>query len=147
MSSAMQEPNAMPLGGDTSRRLAQQIQALSEIALPDEWYAVQGVAVAERFEAMSRAMQARDPNAPAPEELMARYENDGKPFIHRVWLNRPLICSKCRPDTGDGFFTIVSVARGLSVVVKATELHEVTTHDGAFPPETLLSLTRILEPM
>jgi len=146
MTSTMEDSNTTPSTKDDSQRLAQQMLALKEIPLPDDWYSVTGTTVAERFEATARVMRAKDANAPTLSELMAQYENGGKPFIHSVWLNQPLVCSKCSPSGGDGFFTVTSVARGLSIVVKAAELHAVTAHGEAFPPETLSSLKKILDP-
>ena len=146
MTSAMEDSNTTPSTAGDSQRLAQQMLALKEIPLPDDWYSVKGATVAERFEATARLMRAKDPNAPTLSELMARYENGGKPFIHSVWLNRPLFCSKCSPNGGDGFFIVTSVARGLSIMVKEAELHAVTAHDEAFPPETLSSLKAVLDP-
>jgi hypothetical protein len=138
--------NMSPNPASESMALAGRIQSLDELPLPDEWYPAKGATVAERFEAAATAMRAKDPKAPSGRVLMARFENGGKPFKHGIWFNRPLRCAQCTQGGGDGYLTIVSVARGQSVTITAGELHAVVAHGGAFPPEKLALLKLILGP-
>ena len=138
------ESNAAPAAAE-SARLAKRIAPLRELALPDEWYSATGASLAARFAAAAKAMQAKDPQAPSGPQLMARFQNDGQPFVHKVWFNQPLFCPICPEATGDGSFAVVSVARGLNCRVTAGEFHAVTAHGGSFPPDKLSLLKRILD--
>lgn len=140
--SATSEQNA----ATESSRIATRIGKLDEIALPDEWYMTKGATLAARFDATAKAMPASEGKPVSGRELEARYQNGGRPFIHSIWFNRPLFCPKCTNTSGDGSITMVSVARGLSVIVTQAELHEVTAHGGAFPLEKLSILKKILDP-
>lgn len=129
-----------------SQKLARQIQELKQIPLPDEWYPAKGASLAERFEATAQAMRGQSNQAPATRELIARYENNGQPFAHTVWLNQPLPCRKCTQAGAGGFHAVASVRRGLTVTVSAAEMHEVTNHQGSFPNDKLELLKKILSP-
>jgi hypothetical protein len=129
-----------------SARLAREAQALDELALPDEWYAAKGTNLFERFDAAAKAMSAKDSKALSGKELMARFQNGGKPFFHSVWLNQPYPCPQCTNGGAEGSFTVVSVPHGLSVTITSAEWHSVTAHSAAFPPDKLASLKKILEP-
>ena len=144
MSPSREDQNSSSSAVDESQRLLQQALALKQISLPDKWYSSQGDTVAERFEATARAMQAQDPDAASGRELMARYENDGQPFIHSVWLNQPLLCNQCGRVGADGFHVVVSVERNQMVTVTAREAHEVTSHQGSLPAAKLEVLRHIL---
>ena len=127
-----------------SQRLARQIQELKEIPLPDEWQSADGSTLRERFESTSKAMRAKGTNAPTASELMARYENGGKPFMHSVWFFHPLHCPKCNQAGSAGYYIVMSIRLGLSVTISAGEMHEVTKHQGAFPVAKLEVLRKIL---
>jgi hypothetical protein len=144
MSPSEEDQNITSSAVDQSQPLLRQALALKQIALPDQWYSAQGGTVAERFEATARAMQAADPDAASGRELMARYENDGQPFIHSVWLNQPVICKQCGRAGADGFHTVVSVARSQMVTITAGEAHEVTAHQGPLSAAKLEVLKQIL---
>ena len=133
------------LAAAESARLAKKIATFKELALPDEWYSAAGDTLAARFEVAAKAMQAKDPKAPSGTQLMARFQNNGQPFVHKVWVNQPLFCPLCPETTGDGVFTVVSVARGWTCRITVGELHAVTAHGGSLPPEKNSLLKRILD--
>jgi len=149
------EINDMPSANDVfpdsaadaedSLRLARQMQGLTELALPDEWYAAEGDTLAARFDAAARAMRARDAGAPSGRELMAQFENGGKPFMHSVWFFHPLRCQKCNQGGSDGFYTVTSIRLGISLRITAEEFHVVTAHGSAFPAHKLARLKEILD--
>ena len=144
MSSTTEDSNAILSAPDESWRFAQGVLALKEIPLPDEWYSVEGATVTERLEAASRAMRKVDANAPNVSELMARYDNGGRPFVHSVWFNQPLLCPKCGPAGAQGFYTITSIKKDLAVTIGAKEMHDVMKHQGSFTTKKLEILKRIL---
>jgi len=127
-----------------SARLAARILALKELPLPDAWNSAKGETLAARFDATSKAMRTTDPKAPSGPELMARFNNGGKPFKHSIWLNRPLFCPICATTGGDGRHTVMSVQRECVTVVSAGELHAVVAHGAVFPPAKLVVLAKIL---
>jgi hypothetical protein len=131
---------------ESSARLAKQIQLLKELDLPDQWYDAKGDTLAERFEATAKAMHATEAQALSGKELMARFNNQGQPFFHSVWLNQPIHCPLCKTAGAQGSFTVMSVTRGLSVTISAAEWHAVTAHGQSFPAEKLAVLERMLKP-
>jgi hypothetical protein len=138
-------PNSASAAAE-SARLAKQMQTLKELALPDEWYSAEGATLAAHFDAAAKAMRAKDPQAPSGPQLMARFENGGKPFIHSVWFFHPLRCPKCNQGGSNGFQTVMSVRLGLYVRITAGEMHAVTAHGDAFPSDKLALLKKILDP-
>jgi hypothetical protein len=144
MPASANSQDSMSVAAD-SKTLVQQVLGLKELALPDEWYLVKGRDLAGRFDATSRAMRAKDPQAPSGKELMARYENNGQPFVHAVWFNQPLFCPKCKDAGAEGTWTVVSVARQLVVTLTAGEIHQVQAHDGTLPADKAETLRRILK--
>lgn len=146
----MPSANSVPLNSaaasETSARLAKQIQSLKELELPDEWEYAKGDTLADRFEATAKLMRAKDAQAPSGKKLMARFDNRGQPFLHSVWLNKPLHCTLCKTAGAQGWFTVMSVARGLSLSISSAEWHAVTAHGQSFPAEKLAVLKRILAP-
>lgn len=143
MPSTNNVPSPPAADAEDSTRLAQQIQALKELPLPDEWETAKGDTLGARFEATAKAMRARDSKPLSGPELMARFENGGQPFFHSIWLNQPYHCPLCKNGEAEGWFTVMSVARGLSVKITAAEWHAVTVHAQAFPTEKLARLKGI----
>jgi hypothetical protein len=126
-----------------SARLAQQIQGLKELSLPYEWDFTKGDTLAARFAATAQVLQAKEGKPLSGPELMARFENGGQPFFYPVWMNQPYRCPLCNNGGAEGWMTVISVARGLSVKITSAEWHAVTAHAQAFPPEKLALLKGI----
>jgi hypothetical protein len=145
-SSASPAPANAAENAALSARFAEQLKGMDELALPDEWYQTTGATLAEHFAAVARARRAKDAAAPDGAQLMQGFANHGRPFVHRVWFNRPLRCRKCTEMRGDGLTTVVSVAHGRSVALTEGEIHDVVAHGGSFPPASLAALTVILAP-
>jgi len=139
-------PDDKAVAAKESAQMARLVLALDELTLPDEWDTVQGDTLAARFAATARAMRAKNPQSPTGAELMAQFENGGRPFFHPMWLNQPYPCPHCGAGGAEGWLTVVSVARALSVKLTAAEWHNVTTHGQAFPPGKLATLQAIFSP-
>lgn len=119
------------------------ILGLKEINLPNEWFSAKGDTLIERFQSTYKAMAPGPfkPNSVAG--LISRYENQGNPFVHTVWLNKPMRCRHCNDGGADGFYTVVSVRNGLSITVSAEEMHLVLEHGGKFTNEKIAQLNAL----
>ncbi|HXN10570.1 MAG TPA: hypothetical protein VN859_04955 [Steroidobacteraceae bacterium] len=132
---------------EISKCFGLRIESLTQIALPDQWYFAKGTTLAERFRATFNAMPAGPDKPSSVAELMARFDNHGEPMAHTVWLNQPLSCPQCNDAGADGFYTVLSVRNGVSVMITALEMHMALTHQGRFPDEKLALLHRVFAPV
>lgn len=110
---------------------ARRIQALREVALPDEWYRLPMPDTGKRIDAMTRLLDQRlSPSEKAA--LMKRLENDGQPFIHRTFYNRPMPPVPGQPARGEGLITAMSLKNRASVAILLSEMLGVLERGGRF---------------
>jgi hypothetical protein len=137
--------NSSPsISAEESLEVAKITLSLNELQLPDEWEYTEGTTLRERFEATAKLLKKQNSTAPTGLELMERYDNNGKPFVHSVWFNRQLLCNECQGAGADGYYTVVSVKHGLYVEISAEEMHMVNNHQGVFSPDKYSTLKIIL---
>lgn len=122
-----------------SKVYAKQIDALTELALPDEWFFVDAsIQMPERWEHIAKQQTQDSKQVKALAEALAnQYRNNNKAFKHTTYFNRPM-----QSDDHDGAFSliIVSVAHNLFFEIDGTTHHKVLSQDGVYSPSQLQQL-------
>jgi hypothetical protein len=125
---AMTHSEASAQQPDPSLYWIERVTALEEVALPDEWYEVSIGDTGRRIDEMFRLIDRRADLSQADKAALRKeLDNDGQPFIHRIFFNRPM--PRGAPGEGlrgEGLITAVSMKNRASVAILLSEIRDVT---------------------
>jgi hypothetical protein len=130
---------------DVSLSWVDKVMALKEVRLPDEWYQVSGADTGKRIDGMLRLIDSRKDLSPAEKsDLLRQLENDGKPFIHRIFFNRPMPPGAPGDSPrGEGLITVVSMKNRASVAIELSEIRDVREQRVRFSPARIKELESV----
>lgn len=142
----MTNPGALGQDADISIRWAERVNALKEVPLPDDWYQMTAGDSGRRIDEMVRRIERRDDLSPAEKsELLKRLDNDGQPFVHRIFYNRPMPPRPGAPRRGEGLITVVSMKNRASTAILLSEMLDVTEKRATFSPARIRDLESIFK--